>query len=76
MLETTTVLAELGYGRDPRLNDAMHLILSKQDSRGRWKLENSLNKKMWADIEARGKPSKWVTLRALRLLRVCAGDVG
>jgi hypothetical protein len=75
VLETTTVLAELGYGRDPRLNDAMQFILSKQDSRGRWKLENSLNKKMWADIEARGKPSKWVTLRALRLLRACARDI-
>jgi hypothetical protein len=24
---------------------------------------------MWTDIEVKGKPSKWVTLRALRVLR-------
>lgn len=74
VLEVTQVLAELGYGDDPQLTDAWQLILGKQDRRGRWKLENSLNKKMWADIEARGKPSKWVTLRVLRLLRARAGS--
>jgi hypothetical protein len=24
---------------------------------------------MWADIEVKGKPSKWITLRALRVLK-------
>jgi hypothetical protein len=69
VLETTAVLAELGYGDDPRLANALQLILSKQDAQGRWKLENTLNGKMWADIEEKGKPSKWVTLRALRVLK-------
>ena len=69
VLETTTVLVELGYGGDPRLSNALQLILSKQDAQGRWKLENTLNGKMWADIEKKGKPSKWVTLRALRVLK-------
>ncbi len=32
-------------------------------------MENSLNGKMWIDIEAKGKPSMWVTLRALRILK-------
>ncbi len=71
VLETIAVLAELGYGGDARLAPAFDLILSKQDAQGRWKLENSLNRKMWIDIEQRGKPSKWVTLRALRLLKRC-----
>jgi len=69
VLETTAVLVELGYGDDPRLSNALQFILSKQDAQGRWKLENSLNGKMWADIENKGKPSKWVTLRALRVLK-------
>jgi hypothetical protein len=69
VLETTAVLMELGYGSDPRLANVLQLILSKQDTQGRWKLENSLNGKMWADIEVKGKPSKWVTLRALRVLK-------
>jgi hypothetical protein len=69
VLETTAVLVELGYGGDPRLANALQLVLSKQDAQGRWQLENTLNGKMWADIEQKGKPSKWVTLRALRILR-------
>jgi hypothetical protein len=69
VLETTFVLVEAGYGRDPRLANAIQLILSKQDAQGRWKLGNSLNGKMWVDIEKRGQPSKWVTLRALRVLK-------
>jgi hypothetical protein len=69
VLETTAVLVEAGYGGDPRLANALQFILSKQDDRGRWKLENSLNGKMWADIEEKEKPSKWITLRALRVLK-------
>ncbi len=69
VLETTAVLVELGYGDDPRLTNALQFILSKQDAQGRWKLENALRGKMWADIEEKGKPSKWVTLRALRVLK-------
>ena len=86
VLETTAVLVvspvgpnyrvELGYGDDPRLGNALQLILSKQDAQGRWKLENALSGKMWADIEEKGKPSKWVTLRALRVLKHVAGTVG
>ena len=74
VLETTAVLAALGYGRDPRLANAIQFILDKQDAQGRWKLHNGLNGKMWIDIEKRGKPSKWVTLRALRVLQQCASQ--
>lgn len=76
VLETTGVLVELGYGGDPRLANALQFILNKQDTQGRWKLENSLNGKMWADIEKKGKPSKWVTLRALRVLKRAYGSAG
>jgi hypothetical protein len=69
ILEALDVLACLGQARDPRLSNAIEFMLSKQDSEGRWKLEHTLNGKMWIDIERRGKPSKWVTLRALRVLK-------
>jgi hypothetical protein len=69
VLENTTALVDAGYGDDPRLANALRLILDKQDSRGRWKLENGLNSKFWKDVEERGKPSKWITLRALRVLK-------
>jgi hypothetical protein len=29
---------------------------------------------MWADIEQKGKPSKWITLRALRALKNVYGN--
>ena len=63
------VLAEAGYGADPRLQKAVDLVLSKQDGQGRWKLEYSYNGKLWADVEKKAQPSKWVTLRALRVLK-------
>ena len=69
VLETAAVLGALGHGQDPRLANTRALILSKQDSDGRWMLERTLNGKMWIDIEEKGKPSKWVTLRALRVLK-------
>jgi hypothetical protein len=66
-------LAEAGYGGDPRLDEAIELVLSKQDEQGRWKMEYSYNGKMWADVEEKKQPSKWVTLRALRMLRSIQG---
>ena len=62
-------LVETGYGGDPRLAEAVDLVLSRQDAQGRWKMTYSYNGKMWADIEVKGQPSKWVTLRAVRMLK-------
>jgi len=74
VLETLAVLVALGYGRDPRLGDAAHWLLNKQDAQGRWTLEHGLNGKMWVDIEQEGKPSKWITLRALRVVKALCDD--
>ena len=69
VLQNLEALAALGYGRDPRLARATDLVLSKQDAAGRWKMEYTYNGKTWADVETPGAPSKWVTLRALRVLK-------
>jgi hypothetical protein len=69
VLQNLEVLAALGYGPDPRLAHALELLLSKQDRQGRWPLEYTYNGKTWVDVEAKDKPSKWVTLRALRVLK-------
>jgi hypothetical protein len=63
------VLTEAGVIDDPHLKDAVALVLSKQDGQGRWKLEYSYHRKLWLDVEQQGKPSKWVTLRAMRVLK-------
>lgn len=69
VLETVQNLVDLGYGDDPRLANAIQFILDKQDEQGCWKLENSLKGKMWSDIEQKGRASKWVTLRVMRVIR-------
>jgi hypothetical protein len=69
VLQIAEALTDAGYGGDSRLDSTYDLILSKQDKAGRWKMAYSYQGKTWADIEERQKPSKWVTLRALRVLR-------
>jgi hypothetical protein len=72
VLQTLEALVGLGCGEDVRLTPALDMLLSKQDEQGRWKMEYSYNGKMWSDIENKGKPSKWVTLRALRVLKAAS----
>ena len=69
ILQNLEVLTALGLGKNERLIPALELLLNKQDAQGRWKLEYTYNSKTWVDIEEKGQPSKWVTLRALRVLK-------
>ncbi len=68
VLQNLEALTALGHGADQRLLPAVDLLLSKQDSQGRWKLEYTYNGKTWVDVERKKQPSKWVTLRAARVL--------
>jgi hypothetical protein len=68
VLQALEVLCELGHGRDPRLVRAMDWLLAKQDAQGRWLNQYAYNGKTWVDFERQGTPSKWVTLRACRVL--------
>jgi hypothetical protein len=69
VLQNLEVLVTLGQAQDPRLANALALVAGKQDDQGRWLLEYSYNGKTWVDIEKKKQPSKWITLRALRVLR-------
>lgn len=56
--------------RDQRLEEAVELLRSKADADGRWNLENRHEGPTWNDFgDNEGMPSRWVTLRALRVLR-------
>lgn len=74
VLETLLALGEAGRGRDARLKPALDLVLKQRDAQGRWILKNSLNGKMWVDLEDKSKPSKWVTLRARRVLKAAGAQ--
>ncbi len=68
VLEATDVLAQLGHGEDQRLQGAIEFVLAKQDEHGRWPLECTLDR-TWTKFGKKGEPSKWVTLRALSMLK-------
>ncbi len=69
VLQNLEVLAELGHARDPRLANAIELVLSKQDELARWKNEYPYARTTWVPFEPTRSPSKWVTLRACRVLK-------
>jgi len=67
-LELLGIFADLGI-KDPRLNDALEIIVNKRMKDGKWLLENSFNGKTPVNIEKKGEPSKWITLKALKILK-------
>ncbi len=76
VLQNLEVLVAMGQAENPKLANALDLVISKQNEQGRWLLEHTYNGKMWVDIEKKGQPSKWVTLRALRVLKAAYPETG
>jgi hypothetical protein len=70
LLQNVEALTALGYGRDKRLVNALALIRDKQDDQGRWSLEYEY--RTWVSFGPKRQPNKWVTLRALRVLKAVA----
>jgi hypothetical protein len=67
-LEILGILTTLGY-HDERMQEAVDIVVSKQDSAGRWKLENTFNGKYFVNIEQKDKPSKWMTLKSITAIK-------
>ena len=68
VLEILGILAKLGSAGDERAGAARALVAARADAQGRWKLQDTFNGRFVVDIETRGQPSRWVTLRALTAL--------
>ena len=68
LLEILGILTELGF-KDRRMQEAVDSVVSKQDDYGRWNLENTFNGRFQVNIEQKGRPSKWITLNALKALK-------
>jgi len=69
ILRGLSVVTKLGYTGDDRIDDALEILLQKQDEEGRWILESTPSGRMQTNLEQKGKPSKWVTLNALRVIK-------
>jgi hypothetical protein len=69
VLRALEYFREVGGPSDPRLQEAIQLLRSKQQRDGTWILENTYPGKVHFALEdGDGRPSRWNTLRALRVL--------
>ncbi len=55
--------------RDPRLAEAIDLVRRSRGEDGRWRLHHVYRGKTYFALERPGGPSRWNTLRALRMLK-------
>jgi len=67
-LEALWALMRVGAKPEAEYEPALELVRKTADKQMRWSLRNTFNGKMLADIEKKGQPSKWLTLRALQVL--------
>jgi hypothetical protein len=58
--------ADLDY--DSRMEDALEVLIQKMRKDGRWPLQGRHPGKTHFEMEPNGQPSRWNTLRALRVL--------
>ncbi len=59
-----------GAAPDPRLGEAVGHVRSRRLEDGTWLLDTSLPGRVWFDVDdGAGKPSRWVSLRAMRVLK-------
>jgi hypothetical protein len=55
---------------DPRLTEAIEYVRSRRRDDGRWDLDWNPEGLAWFDLDdGAGRPSRWITLKALRVLR-------
>ncbi len=69
ILRSLDHFAAAGAPTDPRLDDAIEIVTRKRRSNGRWPLQQRHAGRTWFEMEEVGQPSRWNTLRALRVLR-------
>jgi hypothetical protein len=60
--------------RDERLIDAINIVCNSRLNNGRWLLQNLYRGKTYFQLERLGAPSRWNTLRALRVLKWWNGE--
>lgn len=68
VLRALELLAAEGIGYDERMADGLELVLLKRRSDGKWSLQQKHPGQIHFEMEQVGKPSRWNTLRALKVL--------
>jgi hypothetical protein len=65
LLEVLLLLGAAGARRDEIIDAGLEIVRSKRAADGMWKMVGGLNGKMHANLDCKGKPSPWITYRAL-----------
>lgn len=68
VLRALDYFRDAGADPDPRMAEAVEIVRSKRQPDGRWLLDRVHPGRVHFDLEAPGAPSRWNTLRALRVL--------
>ncbi len=67
-------LRDAGIAPDERVSEAIDIIYSKRGDDGRWLLEHAHHDALPLNLgETENEPSRWITLRAMRVLRWANG---
>jgi len=70
VLRALDYLRAAGVQPDARMADAVRVVESRRQTDGRWLLDRAANEALaFPFMESVGEPSRWNTLRALRVLR-------
>ena len=70
LLQLAEAMVNLGYGKDQRLKSTLDIIREKQNDHGQWLMEYDYTGRTWLDFGEKKQPNEWVTLRALKVLKV------
>jgi hypothetical protein len=65
LLEVLLLLGEAGARRDETIDAGLEILRAKRGHDGMWKMVGGLNGKMHANLDRKGRPSPWITYRAL-----------
>jgi len=69
ILRALDYFREVGAEKDKRLKDAIEIVRKRQKKDGRWVLQNRYPGRTFFEMEKVAEPSRWNTLRALRVLK-------
>lgn len=69
VLRGLAFFARMNAPHDKRMEDGIKLLKSRRNEDGTWSLQYKYSGKVYFDMEKIGRPSRWNTLRALRILK-------
>ncbi len=69
LLQLAEAMVGLDYGDDKRLSNTLDIIREKQNEHGQWLMEFDYSGKTWGNFGEKKLPNKWVTLRAMKVLK-------